>query len=375
MKSMTLAKKSKPSTKPDGETLERMLYYLRLTRESEWRIERVLYPQGKIVGGVYVGRGQEAIGVGAAMAMRAGDVTLPCHRDFSVYVIRGFSLADIFANWLACGDSPTRGRDNTLHIGDVDRGVIPIISPLGATLPVACGVGLVLKQRGRGNVVLTHFGEGTTSVGDVHEAMNLAAVWKLPVIFICNNNQYAFSTPTEKQYAVKSLAARGPANGMPGERVDGTDVVAVYDAVARARELARAGKGPSFLECVTLRMSGHSAHDAAEYVPEKLKRAWAKKDPIQRLEKILLARKILTDQQIRKLNKRVDQEIDAAIAQAEVRPLPRGEEAVEAVYCEASCWWRKPPSAVSGPSSVATGHGRLTARISDSSIGAASWRC
>jgi len=198
-----------------------MLYYLTLTRESELRLEQVLYRQGKIVGGVYVGRGQEAIGVGAALAMRPGDVTLPCHRDFSVFVIRGFSLADIFANWLARGDTPTRGRDNTLHIGDLNLGVIPIISPLGATLPVACGVGLVLKQRGKGNVVLTHFGEGTTSLGDVHEAMNLAAVMKLPVIFICNNNQFAYSTPTEKQYAVKSLALRGPAYGMPGERVDG----------------------------------------------------------------------------------------------------------------------------------------------------------
>jgi len=256
-------------------------------------------------------------------------------------VIRGFSLADIFANWLARGDTPTRGRDNTLHIGDLNLGVIPIISPLGATLPVACGVGLVLKQRGKGNVVLTHFGEGTTSLGDVHEAMNLAAVMKLPVIFICNNNQFAYSTPTEKQFAVKSLALRGPAYGMPGERVDGCDVLAVYDAVGRAAARARAGKGPSLLECLTLRMAGHSAHDAAEYVPEKLKLAWAKKDPIQRLEKFLLARKIMTKQQIEELHKRVHQEIDAAVAQAEARPLPRGEEAVEGVYCGPDCWWER----------------------------------
>ena len=228
-----------------------MLYYLKLTRESEWRIENVLYRQGKIVGGVYVGRGQEAIGVGAALTMRAGDVTFPCHRDFSVFLIRGFSLADIFANWLGRADSPNRGRDNTLHIGDMKLGIIPIISPLGATLPVACGVGMVLKQRGKGNVALVHFGEGTTSLGNVHEAMNFAAVMKLPVIFICNNNQYAYSTPVEKQFAVKSLAVRGPAYGMPGESVDGTDVLAVYDAVERASARARAGKGPSFLECVT----------------------------------------------------------------------------------------------------------------------------
>jgi TPP-dependent pyruvate/acetoin dehydrogenase alpha subunit len=357
MKSLTLAKKPKPIAKPDAETLERMLYYLKLTRESEWRIENVLYRQGKIVGGVYVGRGQEAIGVGAALAMRSGDVTLPCHRDFAVFLIRGFSLADMLANWLARGDSPTRGRENTLHIGDIGLGIIPIISPLGATAPVACGVAMVLKQRGKGNVALVHFGEGTTSLGHVHEAMNLAAVMRLPVVFICNNNQYAYSTPTDRQYAVKSLAVRGPAYGMPGEQVDGCDVLAVYDAVERAMARARAGKGPSFLECVTMRMAGHSAHDAAEYVPEKLKLAWAKKDPILRLEKLLLAREILTRQQIGEVDRRVRDEIDAAIANAEARSLPRGEEAVEGVYCQPNCWWLKPPSVVSGPLSVVADEG------------------
>jgi len=360
MKSTTIAKMSKQSTKPDAATLERMVYYLKLTREAESRIENVLYRQGKIVGGVYVGRGQEAIGVGAALTMRAGDVTFPCHRDFSIFLIRGFSLADMLANWLARGESPTRGRENTLHIGDMGLGIVPIISPLGATAPVACGAALALKQRGKGNVALVHFGEGTSSLGHVHEAMNFAAVMRLPVIFICNNNQYAYSTPVEKQYAVKSLAVRGPAYGMPGESVDGTDVLAVYDAVERANARARAGKGPSFIECVTLRMAGHSAHDAAEYVPEKLKQSWAKKDPIMRLEKFLLAKKTLTRQQIEEIDQRVREEIDVAVADAEARPLPRGEEAVEGVYCEPDCWWHKPPSLVLGPLSVATDHGPRT---------------
>lgn len=326
---------------PSVETLRQMLYYLKLTRESELRIEQVLYRQGKIVGGVYVGRGQEAIGVGAALTMRAGDVTFPCHRDFSVYMIRRLSLADMFANWLARGDSPTRGRENTLHIGDLGLGIVPIISPLGATAPVACGAAMVLKQRGQGNVALVHVGEGTMSLGHVHEAMNFAAVRKLPVVFICNNNQFAYSTPVDKQYAVKSLAIRGPAYGMPGESVDGNDVLAVYDAVERANAHARAGKGPSFIECVTMRMAGHSAHDAAEYVPEKLKLAWAKKDPIQRLEKTLLSRKVVTPQQVEELNQQVTREIDSALADAEARPAPRGEDAVEGVYCEPGCWWKR----------------------------------
>jgi len=322
-------------------TLERMLYYLKLTREAESRIEHVLYRQGKIVGGVYVGRGQEALGVGSALQLIEGDVVLPSHRDFSSFLIRGFSLADIFANWMARADTPTRGRDNTLHIGDMRRGVIPIISPLGGTCPVACGVAMVLKWRGKGNVALVHFGEGTTSVGQVHEAMNMAAVMKLPVVFLCNNNGYAFSTPVEKQFAVKNLSVRGPAYGMPGKTLDGNDVLVVYRAVGEAVWRARQGKGPSFLECKTFRMAGHSAHDAAEYVPAGLLQQWAKKDPIQRLETSLLSRRIMTRQRIDDLDRRIQNEIDAAIADAEARPLPTGETALEGVYCGPDCWWKK----------------------------------
>src|SRR5438876_1182539 len=326
-------KRSPSSSAPDARTLERMLYYLKLTRESEYRIERVLYRQGKIVGGVYVGRGQEAIGVGSAIQLTEGDVALPSHRDFAAFVIRGVSLRQIFCNWMARANGPTRGRENTLHIGDLKLGLIPIISPRGDTCPVACGVALTLKQRGRKNVVLVHFGEGTTSRGDVHEAMNLAAVMKLPVIFICNNNAYAYSTPTKLQYAVKDLSVRGPAYGMPGVTIDGNDVLAVYATVAKAIALARSGGGPSFIESKTFRMTGHSAHDAAEYVPKELLEKEAKRDPIARLEKFLLARRLMTRERIRGMDQTVEKEIDDAVAYAESSPLPEGATAVEGVYC------------------------------------------
>src|SRR5947199_6027885 len=208
---MPTTKTATRATLPGASTLERMLYYLKLTREAEYRIERVLYRQGKIVGGVYVGRGQEAVGAGPSIQLIEGDVALPSIRDFSSFVIRGVSLRQIFCNWMARANGPTRGRENTLHIGDLKLGLIPIISPLGDTCPVACGVALTFKQRGKKNVALVHFGEGTTSRGDVHEAMNLAAVMKLPVIFICNNNAYAYSTPTKLQYAAKDLPVRRPA--------------------------------------------------------------------------------------------------------------------------------------------------------------------
>src|SRR5947207_1309755 len=282
-------KRSASSSPPDARTLERMLYYLKLTRESEYRIERVLYRQGKIVGGVYVGRGQEAIGVGSAIQLVEGDVALPSHRDFSSFVIRGVSLRQIFCNWMARANGPTRGRENTLHIGDLKLGLIPIISPLGDTCPVACGVALAFKQRRQKNVVLVHFGEGTSSRGDVHEAMNMAAVMKLPVIFICNNNAYAYSTPTSLQYAVKDLSVRGPAYGMPGVTIDGNDVLQVHATVKEAIERGRAEEGPSFIECRTFRMTGHSAHDAAEYVPKELMEREAKNDPLPRFEQVLLS--------------------------------------------------------------------------------------
>ena len=325
---------------PGAQMLERMLYYLTLTREAETRIEQVLYRQGKIVGGVYVGRGQEAIGVGSAIQLVDGDVVLPSHRDFSSFLIRGFSLREIFCNWMARSNGPCRGRDNTLHIGDMSRGVIPIISHLGDTCPVACGVGMVLKWRKRGNVALVHFGEGTTSRGDVHEAMNMAAVMKLPVIFICNNNAYAYSTPIEKQYAVKDLAVRGAAYGMPGVKVDGNDVLAVYSTVEKALQRARSGDGPSFVECKTFRMTGHSAHDAAEYVPQELFAKWRKKDPIVQLEKLLLAEKVLTRKQIDDLDANVRKHVDDAVAFAEASPFPKGPDTLEGVYCDSECWWK-----------------------------------
>ncbi len=318
-----------------------MLYYLKLTREAEYRIERVLYRQGKIVGGVYVGRGQEAIGVGSAIQLAEGDVVLPSHRDFSSFVIRGVSLRQIFANWMARANGPARGRDNTLHIGDLKLGIIPIISPLGDTLPVACGVALTFKQHRRQNVALVHFGEGTTSRGDVHEAMNLAAVMKLPVIFICNNNAYAYSTPTELQYAIPKLSARAAAYGMPGVTIDGNDVLAVYATVKEAIERARRGAGPSFIECKTFRLTGHSAHDAAEYVPKELLDREAKNDPIPRFEKLLLDRRIITRERLKELGQTIQKEIDDAVAYAESSPMPEGATAVEGVYCGPNCWWTR----------------------------------
>jgi len=323
-----------------------MLYLLKLTRETESRIELVLYRQGKIVGGVYTSRGQEAIGVGSAVQLVEGDVVLPSHRDFSSYVTRGIPLASILRNWMARGDGPSRGRDKTLYFGDLERGVVPTVSALGDNCPVACGVAIVLKRRRKGNVALVHFGDGAASRGDVHEAMNLAAVMKLPVIFLINNNGFAFSTPAAKQFAVKDLSVRGPAYGMPGFTVDGTDVLAVYAEVRNAIARARSGAGPTLIECKTFRMTGHAGHDAAEYVPKAFLEEGNKRDPISLFEKYLLKRKLMTPSSVKDLETRVQKDIDEALAEVESAPVPDYLSSLEGVYCEDRCWWKDQTSKV-----------------------------
>src|SRR5215831_7610641 len=235
----------KSASNAEGDLARKCLHYLALMREVEDRIERKLYRQGKILGGVYVGRGQEAISVGSALVAEPRDVLCPSHRDMAVFFIRG---------------TPTR-RVLAQHMGDMSIGVVSIISALAATVPVAAGAALAMRYKGIDGVVFSYFGDGATSRGDWHEGVNFAAVQKLPVVFLCNNNQYAYSTPLELQMGCPNVADKGPAYGIPAEIVDGNDVFAVYKATRRAAEHARSGRGPYLLECKTFRMTGHSAND------------------------------------------------------------------------------------------------------------------
>ncbi len=328
---------------PDADTLRRILWAMKLTREAERRIEQVLYRQGKIVGGVYVGRGQEAIAAASAVQLGPDDVVLPSHRDFASFLLRGFSLQEMLLNVMARANGPTRGRDNMLHIGRAaERKVIPLISHLGDTVPVACGIALAIKQEKKPGVAVVHFGEGTSSRGDVHEGMNFAAVLNLPVIFICNNNAYAYSTPSENQYRLKDLAERGAAYGMPGVSVDGNDARVIYGEVGKAMARGRANEGPSFIVCNTFRMSGHSAHDAAGYVPRELLKEWEKRDPIVRLEENLIRENIMSPGGVEELNSQVLKEVDEAVAFAESSPMPPSASAPEGVFCGEDCWWERP---------------------------------
>jgi pyruvate dehydrogenase E1 component alpha subunit len=322
------------SSGPDTEAglALRALYHMVLMREVEDRIERKLYRQGKIAGGVYVGRGQEAIAVGAGLVTIPDDILFPSHRDLALYFIRGVQPRQVFAQYMGRVGGLTRGRDGNMHMGDVKLKIVAIISAMAASVPVAAGAALAIKYQGLAGAAFVFFGDGATSRGDWHEGINLAAVQKLPVVLICNNNMYAYSTPVEKQMACQNVADRGPAYGIPAEIVDGNDVFAVYDAVQRAATHARSGLGPYLVECKTFRMTGHAAHDAGSYVPKHLWQEWAKKDPIERLERLMRSKGWADQEEIDQVYKRIRGEVDQAIEWAENSPYPDPSELLNDVY-------------------------------------------
>ncbi len=308
--------------------------YMILTRELEDRIERKLYRQGKIVGGVYVGRGQEAIGVGSCILTRPDDVICPSHRDMGAFLIRGMTPERILAQYMGRKDGYTHGKDGNMHMGDLSLNIIAFVSMLADNVPVAAGIGLSFKMRREDRVVLCYFGDGATSRGDWHEGLNFASVQKLPVVFICNNNQYAYSTPLDHQMAVKNVSDRAAAYGMPGTIVDGNDVLAVYIASKHAIGRARAGLGPSLVECKTFRMTGHSAHDDAGYVPKQLFEEWKRKDPIRRYQQLLVNESVFSQNEIAEMQRSAVEKVNRAVDWAQKNPYPDPDNCLRGVYYE-----------------------------------------
>jgi TPP-dependent pyruvate/acetoin dehydrogenase alpha subunit len=329
---MSAAQVTTPLEGRKAELAERFWHYMSLMREVEDRIERKLYRQGKILGGVYVGRGQEAIPVGTALLAEPDDVLFPSHRDMAVFLIRGVHPRQIFAQYMGRTGGLTRGKDGNMHMGDLRLNIVSIISAMAACVPVAAGAALALKYKGTRNIAFCYFGDGATSRGDWHEGINFAAVLKLPLVLICNNNQYAYSTPVSRQMACASVADRGPAYGIPAETVDGNDVFAVYEAAERAVEHAREGLGPYLIECKTFRMTGHSAHDGADYVPDHLWEEWGNRDPIVRLQQLMLDQAWIQPAQLEELRAAMRKEVDEAIEWADNSPYPDASELLDGVY-------------------------------------------
>src|ERR671915_1910940 len=315
----------------DREDLLTIYRQMLITRGIEER-GHILYKQGKIPGSFYTGRGNEAAAVGVATAMGPNDVGTPLHRDMGVHVTRGVEPWRIFAQYMGREDGPTRGRDGNVHMAAPELGLHPMVSHLPAMLPVATGMALAFKIRGDRRVAVGWFGEGASARGDAHEAMNLAGVRKLPVVFICDNNQWAYSTPTHLEFACETLADRAQAYGFDGVVVDGTDVLAVYRETKRAIEKARSGGGPTLIESMTLRMEGHAVHDDAFYVPKELFEEWAKRDPIERFRTWLRENADLSDEEEEQVASSVKRLLTEAINRADESPLPDASALTEGVY-------------------------------------------
>jgi TPP-dependent pyruvate/acetoin dehydrogenase alpha subunit len=263
----------------DRDLFIRVFQVMALHRAVEDRMVS-MYRQGEMLGSVYTGHWHEAIAVGTAAALRQDDFLCPIHRDLGAHLWRGMPPWQIMASFLGKATSPTGGRDGTLHYGRLDLNIYNLPSHIPDNYPVAIGGAFAFKYRGEDRIAMAYCGDGSTSRGDFHEAVNIAAVQELPCVFVVENNQFAYSTPLRLQSRT-DFATKAVAYGIPGEKVDGTDVTAVFEATERAVTRARAGDGPTLIECVTMRMHGHAEHDPADYVPRELFEQWSAKDPVE----------------------------------------------------------------------------------------------
>jgi pyruvate dehydrogenase E1 component alpha subunit len=305
-----------------------LLRFMLLMREIEARALS-LYRQGKVPGSFYDGYGQEAVSAGAAFAMAPQDRLCVLHRDLAAHLVRGVEPARILGQYMGRAGGVTGGRDGNVHFGDWRRGCVGMVSMLPDMMLVAAGMAMAFKLRGERRCALTWCGDGSTSRGDWHEAMNWAGVQRLPVVFVLENNQFAYSTPLDKQFAVDPVE-RAAAYGVVGATVDGNDVEAVFEATRGARERALEGGGPTLIEAVTMRMHGHAAHDDMRYVPPELLREWAARDPVERQERRLAEAGV----NVAAVRDEVRAAVDAATEEALAMPLPDPADATTGAFCE-----------------------------------------
>jgi len=322
-------KRTKFKLAPDQ--LLEMFYWLKLIRAFDLQLS-TLVKQGKVRSGVYTGIGQEAIVVGTCYALRQQDWICPLHRDLGTFLMKGVSARAMMSQMLAKETGLSKGRDSALHSGDNELGIFGNTSMLGANPPVAAGLALTFKIEKVDNVVVAYFGEGASNVGDFHEALNIAGVQRLPVLFICENNQYAYSVPLEKTMAIDDVADRAEGYGFDGVAINGNDVLAVYQATQGALARARAGDGPTLIECKTYRWHGHSEHDKAFYRTNEELAMWKSRDPIPTFTTYLKGLHVLTDQHEADIDARVKATIDDALEFAMNAPDPAPEAAVTDLY-------------------------------------------
>jgi TPP-dependent pyruvate/acetoin dehydrogenase alpha subunit len=317
--------------------LKEMYYFARLARDIEERLV-ILFRQSKVIGGLYRSLGQEGESVATAYALKRTDAVLPLIRNMGVLTTMGVRPKEIFLQYMAKGASNSRGRDLNIHIVNLPKDgvdepvVVGPISMLGDSIPVAAGIAMGARMRGRDLVAMAWIGDGATSTGAFHEGMNFAAVQNIPLVVVAEDNKYAYSTPISKQMKITRISERAASYGMPHEMVDGNDILAVYDAARRMVDRARSGGGPSLLGVDTMRMQGHAQHDDARYVPKELIESWAQKDPIARYRRHLVERGIATDTELDEIDAQTKAYASAEADLAEFSPMPDPATVTRGVY-------------------------------------------
>ncbi len=321
----------------ERDRLLRVFRDMLVTRGIEER-GNLLFKAGRLPGSYYTGRGNEAASVGVASAMGEHDIASPLHRNMGVHVVRGVPLSAIFCQYMGRDGGATHGRDSNLRTNDFSpgRGLLAGVSHLPAMIPVITGIALAFQLRKEPRVAIGWCGDGAAARGDMHEAMNLAGVRGLPIVFVIDNNSYAYSTPNRLSFACEHLADRGPAYGFEGIVVDGTDVLTVYREAARAIEKAREGGGPTLLELITLRMEGHAVHDDAAYVPRPLMEEYLSKDPVERFRAWLQINHELSEDEQAVIAAEVRETIEQGVLAAEASPMPDPATVLDGVYAVSS---------------------------------------
>ena len=307
---------------PDLQRLLRMYRTMVLIRRHEERVNE-LYLQGKIPSTLHLYIGQEAVATGVCANLRPDDYVLSTHRPHGHALAKGLEPRNLIAELFAKSTGCCKAKGGSMHVGDMRIGVVPAIAIVGGNVPIACGVALAAKMQKLDYVAVCFFGDGAANEGAWHEGLNVAAIWDLPVIFVCENNLYAASTPVSNTFRVQDIADRAASYGMPGVVVDGNDVLAVQEVSGEAIARARRGGGPTLIECKTYRLCGHSRSDPRTYRSREEEAEWQELDPIPRFRRWLLAHTPHTEERLAEIDQDVEAIIDEAIAFAEASPEPQ----------------------------------------------------
>jgi len=316
---------------PSKEKLLEMYRKMLEIRQFEEEVYE-LYGQNLVPGTIHLYVGQEAVAVGVCANLCREDYVVSTHRGHGHCIAKGADLKRVMAEILGKKTEYCKGKGGSMHIADFSVGILGATSVVGAGIPIAVGAGLSIKLRGTDQVVACFFGDGASNQGTFHEGINMAAIWKLPVLFVCENNLYAMGTRQSRVMLIENISERAAAYGIPGVTVDGNDVLAVYEAAREAVERAKRGEGPTLIECKTYRHKGHSRMDPATYRPKEEVEYWLKKDPIPRFKNKLLEMGILTEEEAKGIEEQVSREIEEAVKFALESPYPEPEEALKDVY-------------------------------------------